>query len=83
MSKPKRRVYWVRWSRQANRWVIVVGPDVFTCLSKTEAVEVARMMARDLGCNGTPTQLRICGKNGRIQTEHTYPRSSDPRRSKG
>ena len=28
-------------------------------------------------------QVRIKGKNGRIQEEHTYPRSSDPKRTPG
>jgi len=28
-------------------------------------------------------QVRIKGKNGRIQQERTYPRSSDPRRTRG
>ena len=28
-------------------------------------------------------QVRIKGKNGRIQEERTYPRSSDPRRARG
>jgi hypothetical protein len=26
-------------------------------------------------------QVRIKGRNGRIQQEHTYPRSSDPKRT--
>lgn len=32
---------------------------------------------------GGLTSLRIKGKDGRIQQERTYPRSSDPRRTKG
>ena len=28
-------------------------------------------------------QVRIKGRNGRIQEEHTYPRSSDPKRTPG
>jgi hypothetical protein len=30
-----------------------------------------------------PCSVRIYGKNGRIQQERTYPRSADPRRSRG
>jgi hypothetical protein len=30
-----------------------------------------------------PVSVRIYLKNGRIQSERTYPRSADPRRSKG
>lgn len=29
------------------------------------------------------SQVRIKGKNGRIQQERTYPRSSDPKRTPG
>ena len=30
-----------------------------------------------------PMSLRIRGRNGRIQEERTYPRSADPKSSKG
>jgi hypothetical protein len=39
--------------------------------------------ARELARASMPSQLRIKGRNGRVQTEHTYPRASDPRRYKG
>lgn len=39
------------------------------------AIEFARMYQ--------PSSLRIHGRDGRIQQERTYPRSSDPRRTKG
>jgi hypothetical protein len=46
---------------------------------KADLVSLGRLIAR----GSQPSQLRIKGRNGRIQTEHTYPRSSDPRRFKG
>lgn len=44
---------------------------------KAEALTYAREAAR----SHRPSQLRIHGSNGRIQTEHTY--GGDPRRSRG
>ncbi len=38
-------------------------------------IEVAKKQPR--------AQVRIKGKNGRIQQERTYPRSSDPKRIRG
>lgn len=46
--------------------------------TKEQAVSRAREMTRRQG-----GQLFIHGKDGRIQEERTYPRSSDPRRSRG
>jgi hypothetical protein len=44
---------------------------------KEEAVKWARQRARSVA----PSQLRVKGANGRIQTEYTY--GSDPRDTKG
>lgn len=35
------------------------------------------------GHSGTPSSVKIHREDGRIQEERTYPRSSDPRRTKG
>lgn len=48
---------------------------------KTVAIKVARQLARDIQKAGGLAQVRVFGRNGRIQTEWTYGR--DPRRSKG
>lgn len=47
--------------------------------TKAECIKRAKCAAKAM----QPSQLRIKLKNGRIQTEYTYPRSSDPRRTKG
>jgi hypothetical protein len=44
---------------------------------KADLVILARMICR----GNPPSQLRIKGRNGRLQTEHTY--GADPRRHKG
>ena len=79
-----RRVYWVRWSKRFSTWYVAMTEGEMACSSKADAVATARRMARGLStANGqrAPAQLRICGKNGRIQREHTY--GADPRRHRG
>ena len=51
----------------------------FDFRSKRDAVAWARGVAQV----NQPSTLVITGRDGRIQEERTYPRSSDPRRSKG
>lgn len=47
---------------------------------KTEAVKkTARVAKKSPG----PVSVRIHKQDGKIQQERTYPRSADPRRSKG
>lgn len=49
-----------------------------TAPTKEEAASVGREMARDRG-----VEQLIHNQNGRIAQRNTYPRSRDPRRSKG
>lgn len=51
-----------------------------TFVTKRKAVETGKWLAKSLN---RPVQLMIHRKDGTFQTEHTYPRSSDPRRYKG
>jgi hypothetical protein len=44
---------------------------------KADLVQLGRLICRD----NQPSQLRIKGRSGRLQTEHTY--GADPRRFKG
>ena len=50
---------------------------------------LSRKYLREAPCNievakkQPKAQVRIKGRNGRIQEEHTYPRSSDPKRTPG
>lgn len=50
---------------------------------KREAVDVAVLVARLAEARGKLAQVVIHTADGRIQEERTYPRSSDPRRSRG
>lgn len=61
----------VVWKRQA----------VYRSKTKLEAVAKGRKMCRDLLADGVLSQLRIKGRDGRVQTEHTY--GDDPRRHVG
>lgn len=47
------------------------------------AIELARTLARAIVAEGRTVNLKIKRPNGQIRDERTYPRSSDPRRSRG
>lgn len=47
---------------------------------KRDAVKAARSRAKALKPGAS---LRICGRDGRVKEERTYPRALDPRRSRG
>ncbi len=93
----KRRRVTVRWSDRWLAWVMsyvhesaIYGretePRIYRATTKAEAVFAGRVACGALGPplpDGQRAQLIIFGKNGRIQEERTYPRSSDPRRTKG
>lgn len=48
--------------------------------TKAPAIDHGRDLAKGVDGN---SQLVIKGGDGKIQTEHTYPRSSDPRKYPG
>jgi hypothetical protein len=80
----KRVVYRVRW--WSGRWVLYRDGEAVhgmtSELTKNQAVSMGAEYARALReSEGTPSQLVIHGKNGKIQSERTY--GNDPRRSKG
>jgi len=64
-------------------WAITMGTDYSTHATKAMAVKIARAKARTTATYGKPISLVIRKKNGQIQEECTYPRSRDPRRSRG
>ena len=68
----------------SSAWMITVG-GVFYGWSYTKPMAVAegREACLMLSGRGRACELAIKGRNGRIQDRRTYPRSSDPRRSKG
>jgi len=70
---------WV-WRRPESGWhVTIQGALLCARRRKEDAVFEALGAARA----AEPSELTIKGKDGRIQDRRTYPRSSDPRRSKG
>jgi hypothetical protein len=80
----RRTIVTVRWDKNAGCWAVKVrNVDGTMFLTDRETKTVAVEEGRHLAKGKQPSQLRVFNKNGRIQTEHTYPRSSDPRRYKG
>ena len=76
----KRRKFTIKWSKEFKQWELWEGDDLIEEGNpKDTIVSMARTYAKD----AEPSQLVIKGKNGRIQSERTYPRSSDPKRRKG
>ena len=71
----KRTRLTVRSSR--NGWAMTGGPHDMEFKAKLDALRAGREYARRM----RPSQLTIRGRDGRIQTEHTY--GADPRRRKG
>ena len=60
------------------------GVVFVTHTTKTKALKVAVGFCKDYyRDNKVPVSLRIHKMNGVLQSERTYPRSADPRRSKG
>lgn len=82
-KKRKKKLYRVevRWAREEQRWEVRVPgeerPWPFT--RKQGAVRHGRLIAKIY----QPSSLVIYKMTGKVQEERTYPRSSDPRRSRG
>lgn len=76
-----RAVYSIRWDRKAQGWNVVRSGKIISGPHDLKRVAIAE--GKRLAKAARLGQLRICGKSGRIQTEHTYPRSSDPVRYVG
>jgi hypothetical protein len=79
----KRIIFRVQWNKVSRAWDLLCDRDfVNNSLLKSNAVRGGAVMARDLReSEGTPTQLVVHGKDGKIQSERTY--GNDPRKSKG
>jgi hypothetical protein len=83
----KRTIIRVQWIKARQRWRLS-NPDPHQTRyyeRKRQAVNNGRAICRMLGEDGFPCQLFIHTKAGKIarKGEHTYPRSSDPRRTPG
>lgn len=55
----------------------------FTAATKEEAVKKAAAWARKNASDADPISIKIHGVDGKIKDERTYPRSADPKGSKG
>ena len=65
-------------------WKVTLdGKSLGTHLTQHEAIDAAVDEAHRLADEGEIVTLRIKGRNGRIRDDRTYPRSSDPRSTKG
>lgn len=80
MSKPTRIIWRVQFV--AGRWRVLRGnrTDAIHGI-KAGAVHYARAQARKHQAGGGLAQVVVHGKDGAIQTEHTY--GADPRHIKG
>lgn len=66
-----------------GRLVTQDGQKIASATTQANAIDLARVQADMLVGNGRTVTLKIKRPNGHIREERTYPRSSDPRRSKG
>jgi hypothetical protein len=88
MKKPKLLVYDIRLKFGYRRaWLMVAGVRMVLA-SRTEErkntfVSRCAKWCRVQATEQSPFSLRIHSVDGRILEERTYPRSADPRRSKG
>lgn len=82
MKRKKLPVWSVRWHSDYCMWFLYseIGDNLQWNDCKPCVVRWAGKLAKR---QSHPVSLRIFLKNGRIQEERTYPRSADPRRSKG
>jgi hypothetical protein len=84
--KRKRLPVWtVRWVRvpddvKMSYWRLEMGRRRYVDIHKCGVVGVARDRAELMRAG---VSLRIYTRDGRIQEERTYPRSADPKRSRG
>lgn len=87
MSKANERVI-IRVEHELTHWwsIRVKCKQVETehrAYFKVNAIEQATQLARIIAAAGGKASVVIHGQDGKIKEERTYPRSSDPRRSKG
>ena len=69
--------------RGAKAWRLKVGGLSLPAPTQEAAIGRARCLAHEHANGGGHVEVVIHGRDGRIRYRDTYPRSSDPRRSKG
>lgn len=72
-------------SKSRKLWSVtgLGGDRLYVADTQTEAIELARLYIRTGMKAGYTFTLKIKRPDGTIREERTYPRSSDPRRTKG
>ena len=81
MKKSKRKSYHVIYSKQLKVWRVKLSGKIVVDSIPTKVIAIAR--GKKLAKSEKLGQLVIHKMDGKIQEERTYPRSSDPRRTKG
>lgn len=82
--KKKRVVITVWWRKKDKMWISSSkGGDVNAFRIKADAMKHCQMDCEIAVARGELAQMVVKAKTGKIQIEYTYPRSSDPKRSKG
>ena len=83
-------VYELLFLKQWKRWVLVdglsgalAGGGAAWANKKIAVKDCEWIMNQNISINGQHSELRIRNKNGRYSPARTYPRSADPKRSKG
>lgn len=79
MAKTKLNKVELKWSKKEKCWVVEQGWHLWPYTTK----EAAMYQARSVAQTSQPSSLIIRKKNGQFQEERTYPRSRDPKRSRG
>lgn len=71
-------------SRKPRPWKVTVDRKLLLdCQTQGQGIDTARAHAQRLVAKGELVTLKIKRPNGEIRDERTYPRSSDPRGTRG
>ena len=69
---------------KAGGWTVKAAGELkFEFNRKSDAVSAGARWCRSEAAAGKLLTLKIKGRDGKIRDERTYPRSSDPKRSRG
>ena len=81
-KEPQRIVYDIEYDARKGDWKATAHGSSRAAL-RAPTKDRAVREAVDIAKSKPLSQVRIHNKDGRIQSERTYPRSSDPRRTPG
>lgn len=71
-------------SRGERPWKVTRNGDrVSQCMTQADGIDLARRLIEIGMAQGNTYEMLIKRPNGVVRDARTYPRSSDPRRSKG